>query len=48
MNIFFNKKVVYIAPGTYEVTSEILMNTDTILMGDATNVRTFLSVIFAY
>ncbi|CZR64545.1 probable Glucan endo-1,3-beta-glucosidase BGN13.1 [Phialocephala subalpina] len=30
-------RVVYIPPGTYEVTSTIRMNTDTILMGDATN-----------
>ncbi|OTA97776.1 glycoside hydrolase family 55 protein [Hypoxylon sp. CO27-5] len=30
-------RVVYIPPGTYEVSSTIQMNTDTILMGDATN-----------
>lgn len=30
-------RVVYIPPGTYEVSSTIVMNTDTILMGDATN-----------
>ncbi|KAJ9137086.1 Glycoside hydrolase family 55 protein [Pleurostoma richardsiae] len=30
-------RVVYIPPGTYEVSSTIRMNTDTILMGDATN-----------
>lgn len=31
-------KVVYIPPGTYTVSQTIQMNTDTILMGDATNV----------
>ncbi|KAI0181188.1 glycoside hydrolase family 55 protein [Hypoxylon sp. FL1284] len=30
-------RVVYIPPGTYEVSETIRMNTDTILMGDATN-----------
>ncbi|KAK3314140.1 family 55 glycoside hydrolase [Apodospora peruviana] len=30
-------RVVYIPPGTYVVSSTIKMNTDTILMGDATN-----------
>ncbi|KAI1213565.1 glycoside hydrolase family 55 protein [Annulohypoxylon truncatum] len=30
-------RVVYIPPGTYEVSQTIEMNTDTILMGDATN-----------
>ncbi|KAJ5240912.1 glycoside hydrolase family 55 protein [Penicillium citrinum] len=30
-------RVVYIPPGTYEISSTIRMNTDTILMGDATN-----------
>ncbi|KAI1318408.1 glycoside hydrolase family 55 protein [Xylariaceae sp. FL0255] len=30
-------RVVYIPPGTYEISETILMNTDTILMGDATN-----------
>ncbi|KAI1144258.1 glycoside hydrolase family 55 protein [Hypoxylon sp. FL0543] len=30
-------RVVYIPPGTYEVSQTIQMNTDTILMGDATN-----------
>eukprot|EP00026_Physarum_polycephalum_P003672 Phypoly_transcript_03685.p1 GENE.Phypoly_transcript_03685~~Phypoly_transcript_03685.p1 ORF type:complete len:749 (+),score=83.23 Phypoly_transcript_03685:122-2368(+) len=30
-------RVVYLAPGTYTVSSTIYMNTDTILMGDATN-----------
>ncbi len=35
-------KVVYIPPGTYEVSQTILMNTDTILMGDATNASRFL------
>ncbi len=34
-------QVVYIPPGTYEVTKTIYMNTDTILMGDATNVSFF-------
>jgi len=30
-------RVVYLPPGTYQVSSTIFMNTDTILMGDATN-----------
>ncbi|RBQ78001.1 hypothetical protein FVER14953_09443 [Fusarium verticillioides] len=30
-------RVVYIPPGTYEITETIRMNTDTVLMGDATN-----------
>uniref|UniRef100_UPI0030BA2B2C MnLam55A n=1 Tax=Microdochium nivale TaxID=5520 RepID=UPI0030BA2B2C len=30
-------RVVYIPPGTYTISSTIFMNTDTILMGDATN-----------
>ncbi|KAK0610586.1 glycoside hydrolase family 55 protein [Bombardia bombarda] len=30
-------RVVYIPPGTYDISSSIKMNTDTILMGDATN-----------
>ncbi|KAI1384809.1 glycoside hydrolase family 55 protein [Hypoxylon trugodes] len=30
-------RVVYLPPGTYEVSETIRMNTDTILMGDATN-----------
>lgn len=30
-------QVVYIPPGTYTVSQTIRMNTDTILMGDATN-----------
>ncbi|KAK3187626.1 hypothetical protein K4F52_003684 [Lecanicillium sp. MT-2017a] len=30
-------RVVYLPPGTYEVSSTIKMNTDTIIMGDATN-----------
>ncbi|KAI1413046.1 glycoside hydrolase family 55 protein [Hypoxylon sp. FL1857] len=30
-------RVVYIPPGTYEISQTIQMNTDTILMGDATN-----------
>ncbi|KAI5926488.1 beta-1,3-glucanase [Camillea tinctor] len=30
-------RVVYLPPGTYEVSQTIRMNTDTILMGDATN-----------
>ncbi|KAK3319669.1 family 55 glycoside hydrolase [Cercophora scortea] len=30
-------RVVYIPPGTYYISSSIKMNTDTILMGDATN-----------
>ncbi|CAM1510755.1 Fc.00g082680.m01.CDS01 [Cosmosporella sp. VM-42] len=30
-------RVVYIPPGTYEISQTIHMNTDTILMGDATN-----------
>lgn len=31
-------RVVYIPPGTYTISNTIFMNTDTILMGDATNV----------
>lgn len=31
-------RVVYLPPGTYEVSKTIYMNTDTIIMGDATNV----------
>jgi hypothetical protein len=31
-------QVVYLAPGTYEVGSTINLRTDTILMGDATDV----------
>ncbi|KAK6828307.1 glycoside hydrolase family 55 protein [Apiospora arundinis] len=30
-------RVVYLPPGTYEVSKTIYMNTDTIIMGDATN-----------
>lgn len=29
---------MYLPPGTYEVSKTIYMNTDTIIMGDATNV----------
>ena len=29
---------MYIPPGTYQISKTIYMNTDTILMGDATNV----------
>ncbi|EGO54821.1 hypothetical protein NEUTE1DRAFT_49160 [Neurospora tetrasperma FGSC 2508] len=36
-------RVVYIPPGTYEISETIFMNTDTILMGDATDVRTMAS-----
>jgi hypothetical protein len=32
-------QVVYIPPGEYTITETIKMNTDTIIMGDATNVR---------
>lgn len=31
-------QVVYIPPGTYTISKTIRMNTDTILMGDPTNV----------
>lgn len=33
---------MYIPPGTYKVSETINMNTDTILMGDATDVRVCL------
>ena len=39
-------QVVYLPPGTYTVSRTILMNTDTILMGDATNVRPFLLSVY--
>ena len=32
-------QVVYIPPGQYTITETIQMNTDTIIMGDATDVR---------
>lgn len=32
-------RVVYIPPGTYEISKTINMHTDTIIMGDATDVR---------
>lgn len=34
---------MYVPPGTYEISETIFMNTDTILMGDATDVRTIAS-----
>jgi uncharacterized membrane protein len=36
-------QVVYIPPGEYLISDTIHMNTDTILMGDATNVSVFES-----
>lgn len=37
-------RVVYLPPGTYEISSTLYMKTDTVLMGDATNPPVSLSV----
>lgn len=39
MGLTRRDQVVYIPPGTYEISKTINLRTDTILMGDATDVR---------
>lgn len=41
MCLTFLFQVVYLPPGTYEVSNTITMNTDTVIMGDAINVSIY-------